>query len=495
MKKVFKYIGVLSILALSACDVAPKGPESIRSKSPLDTNKVQLFIFADTKDVAISPADSGKFKISSAEGTVVRAEKKFPIVFGRHIDSEEQKAPAEVAFKITDKSAAFTLKDTARFAQGQAVDTVWVSTDLDFGQSAKLLVEIPEAYRSTYGGGYSKEIKVAVDYTWLDHGTGVFSTYFWNESGDVAIQYAKEYKGEGEHATDTLFRLVSPYYATDSGDETGPGEKGGSNYTVKEGCHIQILTDKNYDIITCGPAEEDKYYTYPTGITYSGDAMMLLLCGKKNINYADQGGLVQYERINNTFIITSLVLPAGSSSGYLESATFEWKSGCPASLQVDPTEGEGELNITPDKAELVINSKASVISPINETLAAYGVPGSYKLSFTSSLELTSDRDTVSLIALVPYDNEKGIVESGTYTVRSQDATAPNSILAGAFDGTQPSGSYVKTGNAFYYIVSGTVTVKNDTDADEAEVVIDALTSKGTKIKLSYKGAAIEPTII
>lgn len=492
MKKVFKYIGVLSILALSACDVAPKGPESIRSKSPLDTNKVQLFIFADTKDVAISPADSGKFKISSAEGTVVRAEKKFPIVFGRHIDSEEQKAPAEVAFKITDKSAAFTLRDTARFAQGQAVDTVWVSTDLDFGESAKLLVEIPEAYRSTYGGGYSKEIKVAVDYTWLDHGTGVFTTSFWNESGDVAIQYAKEYKGEGEHATDTLFRLVSPYFVTDSAEETAPGVKTGSSYTVKEGYHIQILTDKDYNIITCGPAEEEKAYIYDIGLNYDG-TLSILLCGKKSVYYTTYE-YVHYARTNNIFTIDAVIAQDGTLS-WFETITFEWKSGCPASLQVDPTEGEGELNITPDKAELVINTKATVISPINETLAEYRVPGSYKLSLTSLLNLTSDRDTVSLIALVPYDDEKGIVESGTYTVRSQDATAPNSILAGAFDGTQPSGSYVKTGNALYYIVSGTVTVKNDTDADEAEVVIDALTSKGTKIKLSYKGAAIEPTII
>jgi len=477
MKNIFKYIGVLSLSAVLFSSCQKSAADTIkREVSPLDTNAVQLFIFADTKDVAIKPAEGGKFAISSAEGTVERAEKKFPVVFGRHIDTEAQKAALSVPVIVTpSKEDIFAYKDTLQFAEGATVDTIWVETALSFGESGKLAFEIPEQYLSTYGGSSSAELNVAVDYTWLDRGDCTFTdASFFYFSGKVKIQMAKEFTNVN---ADTLFRLYQPYY-----DLAGDNQE-----YFKEGCHMNFLVDKNYNPITFGNAinMSTKSPLYiNTG--YLGGAYLCWF----GPNSGAYGDYCKFYKSANSYFFSGLWLFEGAGY-YIGGGDFTWETGCPESLKVDPAKYEAFLDVKLDTAAAMLVTKAPVVNPINETLASFYVPGSYKLSYPCLLTLSNGTSTTVLELLVPEDEVEGIKESGTYTFRSDDTTLGYSALKGYFDGKSATGSFFTTGEVMYYLVNGTVTWNNDADAGTGKVVIDAVSANGTPVKAEYDGSYIK----
>ena len=222
-------IGLLSaafLLALTSCS------EDIPEREPAapETNKIQAYIFDNTSDVSIKPGDKDNFIISCGEGTFTAPEKRFPVLIGhKAID-----VAAELPLIIEDELGAFSFSsEVISFAAKQAVDTLWVTTLLDFGQSASFSITIPEEYRTAYGNS-SVLINVSVDYTWVSCGSVTMESGWEGVTGSVAIQNAKEYTDE---AGNSLYRLVSPYYFL------------APDFCTEPGLHLNFLLDKDYQAV------------------------------------------------------------------------------------------------------------------------------------------------------------------------------------------------------------------------------------------------------
>lgn len=180
-----------------------------------ETNAIQAYIYSNTTTA---------YQFAELDA-------KFPVVIGRN-DIKEAKS-----FEIQngDSTGAFEFDPVVSFEAGVAVDTLWVTCKLTYGQSAVLPLSIPAEYTTVYGPA-EISINVLVDYTWLNMGKVKFNSGFVGVNGTtLLIEQAKEYS---DAAGNLLFRLNSPYYYV----------TGGSWCTVP-GYHLQFLLDQNYNAV------------------------------------------------------------------------------------------------------------------------------------------------------------------------------------------------------------------------------------------------------
>ena len=161
---------LIAVLAVTTLFTACKEDMPTRDDSPLDDpNSIQAYIYDNTSDVLIKPADGGKYLMTiGGEKTTVDA-KVFNVLVGR---AHAEKADS-FQLQVVDENSAFLFDPMVRFDKGSVVDTIAVEVLLDFGESASLTLTVPEEYASSYSAS-SKTINVNVDYTWLPRGKGTF---------------------------------------------------------------------------------------------------------------------------------------------------------------------------------------------------------------------------------------------------------------------------------------------------------------------------------
>lgn len=241
--------------------------------------------------------------------------------------------------EVSDEGT-ISLPTTLHFAAGQQFDTVAIDiTALPIGSTATLSLSIPEE-DATYYGRNAITISYTKDYNWESRGTVHFVSGIWNEEGDVEIEKAVE-------ATDSLFRLVSPYFVIDSGEETeeGSGEKAGDGYSVLSGQHLKFILDADYNVVSLNGEQVGDYFLYQLdmGISTSSEGEYYLYYSDKYASY------VSFSNEKNVFTLNTLLYLPGYDGGgiygpYTEQWT--WTEGCPAALNpdgadADSTEGDG----------------------------------------------------------------------------------------------------------------------------------------------------------
>lgn len=269
------------------------------------------------------------------------------ILIGR--TSYLEAADLTLNIEVSDEGT-ITLPTTLHFAAGQQFDTVAIDiTALPIGSTATLGISIPEESATAYGRN-TITISYTKDYNWESRGTVHFVSGMWNEEGDVEIEKAVE-------ATDSLFRLVSPYFVIDSGEETeeGSGEKAGDGYSVLSGQHIKFILDADYNVVSLNGETVGGIFVYQlnTGISTDSEGAYYLYYSDRYASY------VSFSNEKNVFTLNTLLyLPDYEGGGLYGPYTeqWTWTEGCPASLNpsdstdtdtdtdstdTDSTEGEG----------------------------------------------------------------------------------------------------------------------------------------------------------
>lgn len=222
-----RYVICAAVASLGLLFSACQPDEVLREPSPVDDNQVQAFIYNNTGDITIKPADGDSVMITWAGGTFTSAEPSFPVLVGRNVTAEA----LSLQLEFTGDVEAFVLDSVAEFAAGQSVDTLWITTLLDFGESASLAVSIPEDCAFSYAPS-SVTLAVAADYTWVAMGSVTMSSEWEGVEGvAVPIEQAKEFTAEDGSL---LFRLNSPYYLI------------AREYCTEPGLHLLFYLNADY---------------------------------------------------------------------------------------------------------------------------------------------------------------------------------------------------------------------------------------------------------
>ncbi len=307
MKAKYLYIA-LAAVALAGCN----NEIPTRGDSPASEG---LYIFDNTHtSVVYKPADVA---IDSA------------VIIGR--TSYLEAADYTLNITATDEDY-LDVATTIHFNAGQQYDTLIVdATNLPVGASTDLTIAIADEDATLYGRS-TLTINYQKDYNWASRGKVHFVSGFWNEEGDVAIEKAVE-------ATDSLFRLVSPYFYIDSADETeeGSGVKEGDGYSVEQGYHLKFILDADYNVVSLDGTEVEGNFVYQafTGLIHSdyGDIY--------HYYTSDAPTDCAFSNEGNVFTLkTYFIVEAGAFGSYVEQWT--WTDGCPASLQGGNTETPDE---------------------------------------------------------------------------------------------------------------------------------------------------------
>ncbi len=238
------------------------------------------------------------------------------------------------------EDGTITLPTTLHFAAGQQFDTVAIDASaLPIGSSASISISIPKE-DATYYGRNAITISYTKDYNWESRGTVHFVSGFWNEEGDVEIEKAVE-------ATDSLFRLVNPYFEIDPAEETeeGSGEKAGDGYSILSGQHLKFILDADYNVVSLDGAESDGAFVYSnfTGLVDGSYGDIYLYWT------SEEAADCTFSNSGNVFSLsTYFIVDAGNFGAYTEQWT--WTEGCPEALNpsdstdtdsTDSTDSEG----------------------------------------------------------------------------------------------------------------------------------------------------------
>lgn len=304
MKAKYLYIALAAVVLAGCNNEIPARGDSPASEG--------LYIFDNTHtSVVYKPAD---IAIDSA------------VILGR--TSFLEAADYTLSVDVT-RDGYLEVPNTVHFKAGQQFDTLIVNaTNLPIGASTFLTITIADNDATLYGRN-TLTVRYEKDYNWKSRGKVHFVSEFWNEEGDVAIEKAVE-------ATDSLFRLVSPYFYIDSADETdeGSGVKKGDGYTVEQGYHLKFVLDAAYNALSLDGAVTGEFFIYEafTGITSASDGEYSLYYTSKYdpeyCSFTNEGNVFTF----NAF----LPLADGLYGPYVEKWT--WTDGCPASLQGTDTE-------------------------------------------------------------------------------------------------------------------------------------------------------------
>ncbi len=256
------------------------------------------------------------------------------ILIGR--TSSLEAADLTLTVEVSEEGT-ITLPTTLHFAAGQQFDTVAIDASaLPIGSSATLSITIPEEDATSYGRN-AITISYTKDYNWESRGTVHFVSGIWNEEGDVEIEKAVE-------ATDSLFRLVNPYFEIDPADETeeGSGEKAGDGYSVLSGQHIKFILDADYNVVSLDGEQAGDYFVYQLNMGISTDSE-----GEYYLYYSDRYASygVSFSNEKNVFTLNALLyLPDYDGGGIYGPYTeqWTWTEGCPAALQpAEDADSEG----------------------------------------------------------------------------------------------------------------------------------------------------------
>lgn len=167
MNKIFNklFLGLAVCgLAMTACS---DGVEW--EPSPVPTEGVQAYIYADNTDLTYYPND----------------EQVFVVKIGR------QKTDAAASIHLTTDAESVTVPTTVDFAAGEALKEVKIAFDIAVGTTASYTIAIPEEDSYVYGSP-KVTVNIKRDYTWLNIGTGYYTSQLFGEGWDQPVLKAKE---------------------------------------------------------------------------------------------------------------------------------------------------------------------------------------------------------------------------------------------------------------------------------------------------------------
>jgi hypothetical protein len=167
MNKIFNklFLGLAVCgLAMTACS---DGVEW--EPSPVPTEGVQAYIYADNTDLTYYPND----------------EQFFVVKIGR------QKTDAAASIHLTTDAENVTVPTTVDFAAGEALKEVKIAFDIAVGTTASYTIAIPEEDSYVYGSP-KVTVNIKRDYTWLNIGTGYYASQLFGEGWDQPVLKAKE---------------------------------------------------------------------------------------------------------------------------------------------------------------------------------------------------------------------------------------------------------------------------------------------------------------
>lgn len=158
MNKIFNklFLGLAVCgLAMTACS---DGVEW--EPSPVPTEGVQAYIYADNTDLTYYPND----------------EQFFVVKIGR------QKTDAAASIHLTTDAENVTVPTTVDFAAGEALKEVKIAFDIAVGTTASYTIAIPEEDSYVYGSP-KVTVNIKRDYTWLNIGTGYYASQLFARVG------------------------------------------------------------------------------------------------------------------------------------------------------------------------------------------------------------------------------------------------------------------------------------------------------------------------
>lgn len=447
---------ILSALVSTFMFVACEAPHQTADPAATETNEVQAYIYDNTSDVTIKPGVGDTVVITCSEGTFKKTELTFPIVVGRKVTAGE----ASFELVVIDIDEAFTYDKKMVYADGVANDTMWVTTKLGFGESADLIVMIPDSLKTSYGPQV-KEIEVVVDYTWLSAGKALVTSGWEASSSSVEIQKAKEYSNE---AGDMLYRLVSPYYFI------------APSYCTIEGLHLNFYLDKDYNAKSLpmgyNRLEDTGYgiYWYPEWLA------------------SNYGIIESFTNVENVYYLTACWATDGGSLYNPTTEIIEWIDGYPGTIS-NPTDGDGEMQeiVFTDGAYIVEESVAhEILDELLYNADNEVFPESYVAHNLYTIHLTNALGGSMQLQLIG-DALAGEYNIGTYgmTTWGYIESAAGLAVAGKIEGNALIGCMIDMTWNKFYLAAGSVVVK-ETEGSYS-IAVDASSATGSKVKASYEG--------
>ncbi len=177
MNKIFNklFLGLAVCgLAMTACS---DGVEW--EPSPVPTEGVQAYIYADNTDLTFKANDKQSFQLNVAR----------------------QKTDEAATIHLVAEGGGATIPSTVDFAAGEDKKVVEVSFDIPIGTSSTVTVSIPEAESYVYAAS-QLFFTITRDYTWLSLGDWTLESSFYGGSGSTAFFKAAE---------TNLYKAVEPY--------------------------------------------------------------------------------------------------------------------------------------------------------------------------------------------------------------------------------------------------------------------------------------------
>ncbi len=155
---------LIGALAFTACS------EDIeREPSPVPTEGVQAYVYAESTSLTFVPTDALSFTLNVAR----------------------QNAQEAAAVHLQAEGEGFTLPETVDFAAGENVKQVLITFDIPIGTTSTLKVSVPEEESYVYANS-EITFTITLDYTWEDYGTGTYTSMLFGQSWPQPIMKAKE---------------------------------------------------------------------------------------------------------------------------------------------------------------------------------------------------------------------------------------------------------------------------------------------------------------
>lgn len=102
-----------------------------------------------------------------------------------------QKTDAAASIHLTTDAESVTVPTTVDFAAGEALKEVKIAFDIAVGTTASYTIAIPEEDSYVYGSP-KVTVNIKRDYTWLNIGTGYYTSQLFGEGWDQPVLKAKE---------------------------------------------------------------------------------------------------------------------------------------------------------------------------------------------------------------------------------------------------------------------------------------------------------------
>lgn len=167
MKTINQYFLLMmlaSLLAFTSCS-----DDIVREPSPIPTEGVQAYVYAEATNLTFVPTDAYSFTLNVAR----------------------QNTQAAATVHLIAEGEGFTVPSSVDFAAGEDKKEVLIAFDQPVGSTRTLTISIPEEESYIYANAQIT-FTITLDYTWEDFGTGTYTSQLFGQSWPQPILKAKE---------------------------------------------------------------------------------------------------------------------------------------------------------------------------------------------------------------------------------------------------------------------------------------------------------------